>query len=81
MPEVQNAMCVAAEKSRTVYDVSLVLYQRIKQYPIFGGIVFQVSILDDNINTRRFLNPPPEGSTFTHVLWLQHYLDLWVVSL
>src|SRR5262249_15607191 len=65
VPEVKYAMRSAAQKAGTVNDIGFALEQGLQKGGIFGGIVFQVGILNDDEVTRSFSDAAAQGSTFS----------------
>src|SRR5207244_493632 len=76
MPEIQDTVRPRSEKTGSVYDIGLFFDQRTEKRWIFGGIVLQVSILNNYKIAGGFLNSTPQRRAFTHVLRLQKNFDL-----
>src|SRR5436309_8936203 len=66
MPIVEDPVAFAA-KSGAINHVGLVLENRLDEKGVFGGVVLQVGILDQDHVARRLLESGPEGSSFAAV--------------
>lgn len=79
MPEVKNAVWLAAVEAGTEDDIGFVLQKRFEDLRVFSGIVFEVGVLNDDEVAGGFLNAAAQGSSFAHVMGLEKDAYLRVV--
>src|SRR6185312_15886270 len=75
MPKEKDAVWVAAGKTRAIDDISMTLDDGIQQPAIFGGVVFEVGVLDDDVIARGQLESAPDGYPFTLVILVMEIGD------
>src|ERR1039458_3340308 len=81
MPEVQDAMRRAAQKTRAKSSVRLALDQGLEHQRILGRIVFQVGVLNNDVVAGGFLDATAQRRSFAHVIRLQNDADLRMLGL
>jgi len=48
MPEAEDTVRIAACKTRAIYHIGLAVENRGDQFGVFGRIIFQIGVLNDN---------------------------------
>src|SRR5437879_3403324 len=76
MPKVQDPMGTSTQKAGAVHHIRFALDQRVNENGIFNGIVFQISVLNDDIVTGCLLNSAAKGGALTKILRLQQRSNL-----
>jgi hypothetical protein len=67
MPKGQHAGLLAGQIARTEYGIGVPAQQRAQQGGVFGGIIFQIGVLDQAEVAARFLDGGADGGALAFV--------------
>ncbi len=70
MPKEEDPVWTSADKPRSVNHIGEAVEDGLKQEVVFGWIVLQIGILDDDIFSLGLTNPAVQCSSLTHVVFL-----------
>ncbi len=76
MPEKKNPVRDSAHESRSIHDVGESVLDRLEKLGVLTGIVFQISILDDDHIPVHFSEATIESGTFALVFGLKEDADV-----